>query len=263
MEDRVRIAVIGHDPKKPRLPQNFVYLRRKSDFILYPTLPTLHNFNSPSFVWSEFAAWFENSSVVENTGVTGLYHYRCALNLYSRRLNTFPVFLRYFFLKNQVGILVRKTNFLIVGEPNQVPETVWGHFQSAHPESQRILESACKHYDFLTGRDSGSSEIKLRNSQFYYPRNIYVSDTSFGKDWLALSFQLAEILDQEFQETPDNRWGGFVLERIFTLFVEDYAKENKIGIEMAQQTYFITVATWIKIQLLKFDIVKRVRTYVN
>ncbi len=255
----MKIAVIGHLPSKMRLPAEFSYLTRKSDVDLSPTIPTDHNFNADSFVWSEYGAWFENSSILNDADITGLYHYRCALNLFSKPIDDLPINLRYIFLKFQIPKLHEYRNTLAVGEPNFVPEGVWGQFLSAHPESEEILLSACKHYDSLLNHSPGSAIARITQSNFYYPRNIFVSDTKYGKAWMDLSFKLAVALDTEFPAAPNNRWGGFVLERIFSLFVEDFAEENDIAIKTFKQIYFLPLIPWVKSKLLKKKFVKAIQ----
>lgn len=226
---------------------------------LSPTLPSNHNFNADSFVWSEYGAWFENSSILTNVDISGLYHYRCALNFFSWSLRDLPTNLRYAFLKLQIPKIDAYQNFLAVGEPNFVQEGVWGHFLAAHPESENILVSACNYYDSILKHPQGTAESRIIQSKFYYPRNIFVSDTNFGKVWMELSFKIAVALDTEFPNAPNNRWGGFVLERIFSLFVEDFAAENEITIRTYQQVYFIPLIPWVKTKLLRIKLVKSIQ----
>jgi hypothetical protein len=130
----------------------------------------------------------------------------------------------------------------------------------AHPESIHILQAACEIYDTEVELSKETSEARLKSKNYYYPRNIFLTDTSFFEEWLSHSFRIAKKLDARFDNTPDNRWGGFVLERLFTLFVEDFTVDREISFRTFQQTYFVSSLTWVKIRLLKIKFINDLRS---
>jgi hypothetical protein len=251
MPESTCIAVVGHQPLSTKLPSQYLFIRRSSDVELNPDFDNKYTFRAKSFVWSEYAAWFENSRFFAGKEITGLFHYRCALNLAPVPFSTFPSSLMSRFLKWQYQLVRKQQNFLFVGEPNRTDHSVWQQFMDAHPESIHILKAACDIYDIEVGLSRESSETRLKSMHSYYPRNIFLTDTNFSDEWLSHSYKIATQLDLRFEVTPDNRWGGFVLERLFTLFVEDFKIQNEIDFRTFQQTYFVSFSTWAKIKLLK------------
>jgi hypothetical protein len=256
MGKTISIAVIGHLPLQKDLPEGFDFLKRRSDTTLEPTLATNHHFKAPSYVWSEYSAWFENSKIVSSAEITGLYHYRCVLNTFQIRISEVPIIFRNFFLKLQLRSLKKLKNTILVGEPNYVSQKVYGHFGEVHPESLHLLDEACDIYDDLMNFNKGSAKNRLLTSVEYFPRNIFVSDTKFGESWIVTSFEISKRLDSQFKDTPPNRWGGFVLERIFTLFVEDFSRQNRIVVKELQQTYFVENSLFLKNLFLESPIGK-------
>lgn len=257
------IAVVGHQQSSPILPKGFKYIRRKSEVYVSPSSLGDHDFKTPSWMWSEYSAWFENPELATNSRITGLYHYRCVLNLSSRRYSSLPRCVRYPFLIIQRLSLKRLKVFLIVGEPNLVEVSVWNQFQEAHFESENLLTAACSFYDSFVESKKEPAELRLRSMKKYYPRNIFVTDSHFGKEWLNLSYELARALDDTVKNLPNNRWGGFVLERIFSLYVEDFLDENKVGFLLAQQTYFTPTSLWLKEQAMKTPLVARIHNLIK
>lgn len=261
--DNIRIAVVGHNQNKGKLPSNFEYIRRISDTSLFPSINTTHKFDSPSYVWSEYAAWWENSDIAMNATTTGLYHYRCVLNLDRISFDALP---RHFLkgqLDRQKKNLDRDNHFLIVGNPNIVEGNVWEHFCLSHPESEKLLSIACEFYDEITVKKKGTSLLRLKRTNSYYPRNIFVTNSSFGKQWLLISFNIAQMLDQTNENKPTNRWGGFILERLFTLYVDDYSNENNLAVETVKQTYYIPFMTWVRDLLVRYRLIIFIRHYLK
>jgi hypothetical protein len=259
----IRIAVVGHHQNYGKLPSNFEYIKRISDTSLLPSINTTHKFHSPSYVWSEYAAWWENSDIAMNATTTGLYHYRCVLNLDPISFDALP---RHFLrgqLARQKKHLNRDTHFLIVGNPNIVEGNVWEHFCLSHPESEKLISIACEFYDAITEKKKGTSLLRLKSTNCYYPRNIFVTNSSFGKQWLQISFKIAEMLDQTSEPKPTNRWGGFILERLFTLYVDDYSNENILAVETVKQSYYIPFMTWIRGLLVRYRLINFIRHHLK
>lgn len=259
MPKDICIAVIGHQDFDKSIPAEYRFIRRTSDTGLTLDFEDVYKFRAPSYVWSEYAAWFENSKLINGSDISGLFHYRCALNLLPFSLPTFPFALMAKFLSLQAKAMTKQDNFLYVGLPNELSTSVWEQFEDAHPESISILQEACRLYDSEVASLGLSAEDRLKTMSFYYPRNIFITDTSFSEKWLKTSFSIAKKLDQVFEETPQNRWGGFVLERLFTLFVEDFRQNDKLTFKTFQQTYFVGFVTWIKIKLLKINFIQKLR----
>lgn len=260
---KIGVLIVGHEVTSPLLPEWARYIRRKSDARLNHDMNSQDVFTSTGLAWSEYAAWFENSKILDECEVKGLAHYRCVLNLYKFNLGYLPVFARYIFLKIQAHKYKKISNVLIVGVPNKTKYSVLDQFSSSHPESIEILMEACKIYDELIGIGSKQSILRLEEMVEYFPRSIFLTDSNFYSDWLRYSYEIARELDKCILNFPNNRWGGFVLERIFTLFVLDYSRSSNLKIIEAEQVYFLTNSEWMKRILLKVKFIKKLSQNKN
>ncbi len=245
----VAIIVVGHEHRHPIFPLGYRYVTRASEKLTVLKQGSLYHFRSPSLAWSEYSAFFENSDQFVNKQVTGLMHYRCLLNTISRDFGVMAYWMRFVLLRSQSKALLRTQPYIYVGRRNHTNLGVWEQFVEHHPESEPILRLACLKYDDLTSANPGDSENRLRTLPDYIPRNIFLTNTDFTHWWLDTSISIAIFLDSELEEYPVDRWGGFVLERLFTLGVEDFVRENQIEIKMFQQVYFFPLLDWTKILL--------------
>ena len=255
--------VIGHDHPSLNLPKGYSYIRRSSEQDLHLKSKVTREIRHPAYVWSEYAAWFENYELWENSKINGLIHYRCALNLLPINFYYLPTPLRFLFLKSQKFALASRSEFLIVGELQEKGYFIWDHFRIHHPNSEHILKLACAEYDRLKGNELLYSENRLKKLNGFHSRNIFITNTNFGHEWFETSLSLALYLDRELDSAPEDRWGGFVLERIFHLFLIDYVQSNNIELEQVRQIYFVKTSHLIKMKLLKVGIIKRIRDHLG
>jgi hypothetical protein len=166
------------------------------------------------------------------------------------------------FLSNQLKKFEKLDNFLAVGKPNFVSDSVWDQYLHSHPDSIHMLELACQKYDEIFGLNRGTSMRRLKELKYYYPRSIFLTDTKFMQNWLNNSFAIAQELDKKVNEFPENRWGGFVLERLFTLFVMDFTYRNKVKLYEFQQVYFFEFEHWAKASLLQWRLIRTIHKFV-
>ncbi len=241
--------VVGHEHVRPIFPKGYKYVTRKSEKLIALKQGFEYDFLSASFAWSEYSAFFENPDLFAKKNLTGLLHYRCFLNFFPKDIGVMPYFTRYLFLRSQSKALLCSEPYIYIGRHNQTNLGVWEQFVSHHPESEHILKLACLKYDEITSADPGDSEKRLRSLWGYIPRNIFITNTDFTNWWHDFSLSIAIELDRELVEYPDNRWGAFVLERLFSLGVQDYAEEHQIALKSFQQVYFFPFRVWIRIRL--------------
>jgi len=238
------ILVIGHERNKYKLPSGFNFVKRSSNGLL--SIEGVRNFQTSSLVWSEYSAWFENQIIFEGEEITGVLHYRCILDLNGFRFNELPFQLRRVLLQQLKFKISRLENFIIVGTPLNTPLGIWQQYQDCQPDSIEALEFACLEYDNIVGRAEGTTLDRMKNSSKFITRNIFISDTSCAIEWSHIALEIAKKLDLTFAGKFKDRWGGFVLERIFSIFIEDYVTSRKINLIHARHLYFTPFRTWIK-----------------
>ena len=238
------VLVVGHEQNKHKLPSGFNFVKRSSDGLL--SIKGERSFQTSSLVWSEYSAWFENVIIFEGKKITGVLHYRCILNLNEFRFNELPIQLRRVLIQQLKFKISRLENFIIVGTPLSTPLGMWKQYQDCQPDSIEALEFACLEYDKIVGRAEGTTLDRVKNSSKFITRNIFISDTNCTLEWSHLALEIAKKLDLAFAGKFKDRWGGFVLERIFSIFIEDYVTSRKVNLIHAGHLYFTPLRTWIK-----------------
>jgi hypothetical protein len=239
----ISILVIGHTENKYKLPNDFKFIQRTSPKNL--NVPGPYRFRNSSLVWSEYSAWFENMQFLKGGNITGVCHYRCVLNMSRLNLAFLPFQFRRIVLGKTRSELAKLQNFLIVGKPISTPTGMWQQFYDCHPKSISALEFACDKYDELMGAKLSTTFDRMKNETKFITRNIFITDTTFSIKWSQISLEIAKQLDNNFFEEFDDRWGGFVLERLFSLYVEDFVKENNPNLIFANFLYFLDFSKWI------------------
>ncbi len=251
--------VVGHQMPTLRIPEQLGYVPRwRIKNSLVTNLEPPHTFTSASFVWSEYSTLFENYQDFNDAEIVGVYHYRCILNLQKIPTDCLPRFVMPFLLRRQVKVFNNLKNEIVVGKPNVSKLSLLADFESLHPKFLSALEDACNEYDKITDR-SNSSYQTLATTKDFIPRNIFISKGVFAREWICLAHQIAVKLDIKYGGTfqNDERWGGYVLERLFSVFVFDYSKSNRVEIKFVPHLYLEKNSIFIKYQLLKISFVSR------
>lgn len=187
----------------------------------YRTTDTkIEGIKGPSLDYSEYAAFFSCFPLPEDVQMFGLFHYRCMLALDpSLFANVFPYSARKVFAENQVKFLDLYKDKLVIAHP-LVFDSVWKQFCESHPTLVDTLILACKYFDSLYGYyDMMQSEKSLKLATHLYSRNLFVSTSDFALGWRNKAKLMVEYLDTIRPENPPDRWGGFILERLFSAHV--------------------------------------------
>jgi hypothetical protein len=228
--------VIGHKENKYRLPENFKFVQRRSEEIL--AINKFQHFRNSSLVWSEYSAWFENVHELNEGPITGVIHYRCAINTTRFNFSSLPMRYRIYFLKKLAAYVENRTNFILVGKPISTPKGMWQQYYDCEPGSISALELASEIYDEITDSIKGTTLHRLHTTNEFTIRNIFVTDTDFSKNWSVMALEIAKRLDEILVDQYNGRWGGFVLERIFSLYLQDYQKKHQTNLIRKNFLYF-------------------------
>lgn len=176
--------------------------------------------DSPSITWSEYAQLLYALPLPEDVDTFGFMHYRSMLDLtrtYSN-LQTISFSLRKHFSEVQESEVDKYAGKIVVGEKLQFPNSAWQQFVDCHPNSEKMLWLACKKFDTMF--DSMDSESVLKSRSYIYSRNMFVAPAWFANSWGKISLDVIKYLDENAQDGCEERWGGFILERLFSVYVD-------------------------------------------
>ena len=246
------MLMIGHQVDLGPFPPGVIYLRRESDDYLNQKVDPVYQFHSSGTAWSEYGPIFENPEHISNqrAGIS-LVHYRCILKPMRLIPNRLPFKFRSAVLRMSSFMLRPNKTKTYVGTRFRLHTNVWDHFVLPYAHLETIMVAGARELDRIMGFPPGRSEELLKATNLMYPRNIYSAHQDFALEWLQISFAIAKHLDQLFPEPRDDRWGGFVLERLFSVFVQQKNESGAIQVIEKDLVYF--ARDWHKINLsLKF-----------
>jgi len=162
----------------------------------------------PSVTWSEYAAFL---SVYPTHPMFGLESYRCTFKNYTES----------------------KINVTSV----EFPTSCYEQFKTHHASLAEILLLTSDYFKSLTNIDAICT---LKNSNVLHHRNMFYAPRAFAIEWQYLATKLITFMDRLQVDTETERWGAFILERLFSTFVDThiyvvqecvYTKEIKVSNE--------------------------------
>lgn len=179
----------------------------------------LEGIKSPIVSWSEYGQFFHPFPLDENIDTFGLVHYRCMLDLEDKEEYSYilPYAERKNFYEKQVPLLDRFYGNIIVGEPLEFECSTWDQFSNPFPDIEKTFLLACKKFDMIVG--DVDSEYILKSTHKLYSRNIFIAPASVAKGWYEISREIVKYLDTVAPHGTDPRWGGYILERLFSVYI--------------------------------------------
>jgi len=177
---------------------------------------SIDNLPGPTLPWSEYAQFFSSFPLSEEIEMYGLMQYRCAINFESEA--TSDVFSnKVEFFKRQVSYMDEYYDRVVVSNRLNFDCSLWDQYLTWHRRNAPLLVQACGQFFDITGNDA---QRYLSTESSLYSRNIFLAPVDFAQRWHDVSLEIAKYLHATDNEHKTNdRWGGFILERLFSAFV--------------------------------------------
>lgn len=116
--------------------------------------------------------------------------------------------------------------------PNQISlgsHSIYSQFESIHPNLVGIFEETCKVFD--NNIKSEDSITWFKNNNLLTPCNMFVAKRELIKHWCLILFttlfEVQRTIDIDLRGY-DLRWAGFVSERLFTFYIENFVDKKTI-----------------------------------
>lgn len=204
------IILATHFETSP-LPEPFVEVRRQDcEFI--------QGVRTSSFFWSEYASFLSRPA-------KGWLHYRCILDPTGYIISPLP-----WESRSEVLSLLGRSydpDITYVGEDICSDHTVWDQFMLCHREAEGFFKSSCDIYKSITGDNAIDYMQKTRG---FTGRNLIVGP--LVAEWSSLATKIIIELDKIAKFPNEDRYGGYVLERLFSFFV------SKRDVKRVKYLYF-------------------------
>ena len=211
-------------------------------------LSGISNLESPNWVWSELTTLVEGQKFLGDATYVGLQHYRrfFALDIESSENPVIKRSLleRNIIAKKQAEYLEVFKNKVVVPAPETFAITVFAHFKKLHFDSLVGLEIACAEFNRRVGSRFGNinSLQSLKETKKLHPYNMFLGPHDFYREWLEILIPILSILDENRDLFPiegyQSRWAGFIVERIFSIYIDFCKQEGKWRI-LERPIYFL------------------------
>lgn len=182
----------------------------------------------PQDLWlSEYGAYLED---FREERIYGLMHYNCFLNFLSDKEEQVSFVLRkpvtdqMYQTYANMSVWLDSTEKVILANPHITGCSNWDQFVSCHRDLEQALFEACKLYKLYTGTDA---EHKLRYGYELYYRNIVLGSSKLISNWLFIARTIVNDMRQWNISTTHDRWGGYILERLFSVHFEPHKSSTK------------------------------------
>lgn len=194
--------------------------------------------------WSEYSALLSVVEEIPNFEVIGLMHYRCVLDLNEiyGQATILPWKTRKSFLDSQVNQIydLGRSN-LIVSVPHEFETSAWDQFQTALPAHRNLgelFEETCKYFDLICDLELGTTRYLLESNFKLVSRNLFVGPSEVIEDWLSKVILLINFLEARVPSEADSRWGAYIIERLFSVYVWTVEEKLPGFVQYRPLTYF-------------------------
>jgi hypothetical protein len=199
------------------------YVSRENGMLIYPE------------AWSEIEVFLDLKSFTDQSKIVGLQHYRRIFSLeegYSEAVIPMQVSQRNQFAAAQVQHLVKYRNEIIIPRKWEFSYSAWDQFLDCKPELEAIFTFGLNQLDLLLRPYFGvvNSKAILQESFFLYPLNMFIGKVEFFSEWREILSDLVGRIEREapaFEDTLTPRWGGFLAERYFSIYINLCRESNR------------------------------------
>jgi hypothetical protein len=105
-------------------------------------------------------------------------------------------------------------------------------FLHSHGPLEEALNVACAAFNGSVQEIFGvvDSKHELANTYYVYPWNMWIGNSEFYEEWTSILYPIFKALDAISSSLPKDdyqkRWGGFIAERMFTVYIK-LCKESR------------------------------------
>jgi hypothetical protein len=231
---KIQIIVAHHlQDSGPPLPDEYLKVCSPAGLIdatgFHETFNNLEYFKQPNPVWGEVIPLLKaNQSQAE---ITGLFHYRRFI--IPRTFLKFETINLDFRMRERVAYSLLKKLRKSTGQVyvpkaldlSRLNQTVYSNFESTHFDSISLLHlGAAKLQDHFKNRGLNVDILELLRTQTkLHSCNIVIAPADVFERWRNALLGIVEELDRTGPEKElvgyQSRWGGFVIERLFSTWI--------------------------------------------
>jgi hypothetical protein len=191
---------------------------------------SITNLGSPNAAWSELATLVEGKKIFGNATYVGLQHYRrfFALEISPPGIHSIKVSMvdRNLYAQRQAENLSSYFGKVVIPTPELYEISLLENFRRFHLELFFGLEIACDEFDKLVFSRFGEIDSLdlLDQTNQIRPYNMFLGPREFYDQWLKILEPILKVLDSNRDKFPtegyQSRWAGFIIERVFSIYLD-------------------------------------------
>jgi hypothetical protein len=177
--------------------------------------------------WSEVAILLKIPQFASGSPIVGLQHYRRLFLLSMDNVEaviSLPFLKRNEFAESEISKFSIPYDQIVIPRKLQFVTSAWEQFIECKPELEEIFLYGLSEFDKLLLPLFGevNSEDILRKLNYIHPFNMFVGCYEFYSEWCDILNRLVANIESEapkFTESLTERWGGYLVERFFSVYV--------------------------------------------
>jgi hypothetical protein len=185
--------------------------------------------------WSEVAVLLELESFLENSRFVGIQHYRRFFSFdqtSGEAIISKPTNVRNSFIENEIGDLLKIRTQIVIPKKWEFKESALDQFVLCHPSLEELMLLTLQEFDKVLLPIFGevSSLELMQRDNFLHPLNMFLGSREFYLDWRMLLSSVTpeiEIHAEKFDGKLQERWGGFIAERLFSVYITLCRETNR------------------------------------
>jgi hypothetical protein len=185
--------------------------------------------------WSEIAVLLELTSFTGDSKYVGLQHYRRFFALEEESTTktfSLPANKRNEYVENNRAQLISAAGHVLIPKKWEFEISAYEQFLTCHPNLQELMDLSLTEFDKVLLPIFGqvSSLNSLRERNYLYPLNMFVGSLDFYLEWhslLRIIVPSIEEIASNFQGELGERWGGYIAERLFSVYLTLCQENNR------------------------------------
>lgn len=185
--------------------------------------------------WSEIQVFMEMDNFTAGSKVVGLQHYRrlfCFSEYHPEEIFSLPFTQRNQFAKIQASEIKKIKGEIVIPKKWEFPYSAWEQFIVCKPELEGIFSYGLQELDTFLEPYFGKvdSQKILQENNYLYPLNMFIGKREFYLEWREILTKVVtkiENIAPQFQNSLTPRWGGYLAERYFSVYIYLCMEKNR------------------------------------
>ena len=177
--------------------------------------------------WSEVAVLLELDLFNSDSKIVGLVHYRRFFGFdqgFTGETSSQQIAAHNGHVESQIQYLLNDDGQIVIPKKWELIENSFNQFVRWHPGLEELMLYALQEFDNLLLPIFGevSTLALMKETNFLYPFNMFIGSREFYSEWISILRPLISSIEThsvKFEGQLEDRWGGYIAERLFSIYI--------------------------------------------